>query len=148
MRKITQLVVHCTATPEGKEFTRAQINSMHMQRGFQKIGYHYLIHLDGEVSIGRPEEETGAHVAGHNANSLGIAYVGGVTSKNVPKDTRTPAQKTAMVLLLRSLLRKHPGAEILGHRDFPRVAKACPCFDVRSWWKAANTPTLVKDTKP
>lgn len=141
-RKVTDfLVVHCTATPEGKDFTRADIDKMHRQRGFVAIGYHYLIRLDGRVEIGRPEEAIGAHVEGYNSRSIGISYVGGVDAKGKAKDTRTVAQKEALILLLRSLAQRYPKAKIMGHRDFSpdknrngRVdpyerIKECPCFD-------------------
>lgn len=141
-RKATDfLVVHCTATPEGKPFHRADIDKMHRQRGFTAIGYHYLICLDGTVEVGRPEDVIGAHVEGHNSNSIGISYVGGVDAKGKAKDTRTPAQKGAMVALLTTLKAKYPKAVIVGHRDFSpdknhngRIdsyerIKECPCFD-------------------
>ena len=137
MRKITHLVVHCTATPAGKEVSVKEIDRWHRARGFAKIGYHYVIHLDGSISVGRKEEEAGAHVAGHNATTIGISYVGGVDANDVNKarDTRTPAQKEALVRLLRTLKTKYPSAEILGHRDFPGVAKACPSFDAKKEYR-------------
>jgi N-acetylmuramoyl-L-alanine amidase len=140
-RTITELVVHCTATPEGREFHRADIDKMHRARGFNGIGYHYLICLNGAVEIGRPEAVVGAHVAGHNAHSIGVSYVGGVDAKNRAKDTRTPEQKLALVNLLTDLKRRYPKARILGHRDFSEDKnhngridpyeriKECPCFD-------------------
>jgi len=140
MRKITHIVIHCTATPAGKEVTVKEIDRWHRARGFAKIGYHYVIHLDGSVSVGRKESEAGAHVAGHNATTIGISYVGGVDANDINKarDTRTPAQKAAMEKLVRELLTRYPGAEVLGHRDFPGVAKACPSFDARAWWKSVD----------
>jgi len=140
MRKITHIVIHCTATPAGKEVSVKEIDRWHRARGFAKIGYHYIIHLDGSVSVGRKEEEAGAHVAGHNATTIGISYVGGVDANDVNKarDTRTDAQKFAMARLVGELLARYPGAEVLGHRDFPGVAKACPCFDARAWWQEVS----------
>lgn len=150
-RKATNyIVVHTTATPEGKDFTRADIDRMHRQRGFTGIGYHYLIRLDGTVEVGRPENTVGAHVAGHNHNSVSLSYVGGVDAKGRSKDTRTPAQTAAMIKLIRELLTRYPKAEVLGHRDFPGVAKDCPCFDTRKWWasvqKAASPAVPTKHT--
>lgn len=144
MRRITHIVVHASATPEGREVSAKEIDRWHRARGFRKIGYHYVIHLDGSVSEGRREVEAGAHVAGHNSNSIGICYIGGVERDDVkkPKDTRTDAQKVTMERLIRELLVRYPGAEVLGHRDFPGVAKACPCFDTRSWWTEVNERTL------
>jgi N-acetylmuramoyl-L-alanine amidase len=128
------LVVHTTATPFGKDFSAKDIDRMHRQRGFASIGYHYLIRLDGTVEPGRPEDQVGAHVAGHNSTSIGISYVGGLGPDGKPADTRTPAQKKAMERLLLQLKVKYPRAAVLGHRDFPGVKKACPCFDARAWW--------------
>lgn len=130
-RKATDyLVIHCTATPEGRHVTVKDIDRMHRQRGFNGIGYHYLVYLDGSVHEGRPEDTVGAHVEGYNSVSIGISYVGGVDANDVNKaeDTRTPAQKAALEKLLTDLKAKYPKAKILGHRDFPKVAKACPCY--------------------
>lgn len=133
MRKITHIVVHCTATPEGRAHTANDIATWHKQRGWKTIGYHYVVRLDGQLEEGRPVEQVGAHVAGHNATSIGVVYVGGVDKVSLkPKDTRTAAQKNALRLLLKSLKTRHPGAVILGHRDFPGVAKACPSFDAKT----------------
>ena len=128
MRKITDIIVHCSATPEGKSFTVADIDRWHRQRGFAQIGYHYVIYLDGSVHKGRPIELVGAHCQGHNAYSIGICYIGGLATDNkTPKDTRTTEQKQAMLNLLKELRAKFPAAKIHGHRDF--AAKACPSFD-------------------
>lgn len=129
-RKITEIIVHCSATPEGKDFTVADITRWHNQRGFRTIGYHYVIYRDGSVHTGRPEGEIGAHCTGHNAVSIGICYIGGLAADGkTAKDTRTPEQREALLMLLRHLRKKYPGAKIYGHRDF--AAKACPSFDAR-----------------
>lgn len=128
MRKINEIIVHCTATPEGRPFSVAQIDQCHRQRGFRCIGYHFVIYLDGSVHTGRPLAEVGAHCLGHNTNSVGVCYVGGLAKDGkTPKDTRTPQQKTTLRRLLIELHRQFPKAAIHGHRDF--AAKACPCFD-------------------
>ena len=128
MRKITDIIIHCSATKEGKSFTVADIDRWHRQRGFAQIGYHYVIYLDGSVHKGRPIELIGAHCQGHNAHSIGICYIGGLATDNkTPKDTRTEAQKQAMLNLLKELRAKFPTATIRGHRDF--AAKACPSFN-------------------
>lgn len=149
MRKITHIVIHCTATPAGREVTVKEIDRWHRARGFAKIGYHFIVHLDGSVSTGRKLEEPGAHVSGHNATTIGIAYVGGVDANDVNKaiDTRTQAQKDALFLLVSDLKRQFPNAEVLGHRDFPGVAKACPSFDTRKWWASASKPAPKKAHK-
>ena len=129
-RKITEIIVHCSATPEGKDFTVADITRWHRQRGFRTIGYHYVIYRDGSVHLGRPEGEIGAHCTGHNAVSIGICYIGGLAADGkTAKDTRTPEQREALLMLLRRLRAKYPNAKIYGHRDF--AAKACPSFDAR-----------------
>lgn len=131
MRHIDTLVVHCSATPEGRAVSVDTIRKWHTDKGWRDIGYHFVIGLDGTVHRGRPVSQVGAHVKGHNTGSIGICYVGGVTSDGrlAPKDTRTVAQKEALHSLLVSLCAEHPIRRILGHRDFPGVAKACPCFD-------------------
>lgn len=131
-RKSTDwLVIHCTATPEGKEFHAKDIDRMHRERGLNGIGYHFIVCLDGTVEKGRPENMIGAHVEGFNSNSVGISYIGGVDAKGKSKDTRTPAQKVAIVGLLKELRRRYPHAKIQGHRDFPNVHKDCPCFNAK-----------------
>lgn len=128
MRNITEIIVHCAATPEGKNFTVADIDRWHRERGFKKIGYHYVIYIDGSIHKGREESEIGAHCTGHNANSIGVCYIGGLTkdSRNT-KDTRTEAQKEALIKLLKELKTKYPKAKIHGHRNF--AAKDCPSFN-------------------
>lgn len=128
MRKITNIIVHCSATPEGKSFTVSDIDRWHRQRGFASIGYHYVVYLDGSIHIGRPLSQVGAHCQGHNINSIGVCYIGGMTSDNKrPKDTRTAEQKLALIELLKHLKQQFPHAAIHGHRDF--AAKACPSFN-------------------
>lgn len=127
-RNIKELIVHCSATPEGKDFTVSQIKQWHLQRGFSDIGYHYVIYRDGSIHIGRDESVIGAHCTGHNTNSIGVCYIGGVaTDGKTPKDTRTAEQKQSLVKLLKELRVKYPQASIHGHMDFAN--KACPSFD-------------------
>lgn len=129
MRKITKIIVHCTATPEGRAVSVAQVDAWHKERGFRCIGYHYLVGLDGTVTAGRPEQEMGAHCLGHNYESIGVCYVGGLDRvTGEPKDTRTPAQRSALRRLVEQLRDRYPGATAHGHREF--AAKACPCFDI------------------
>jgi len=130
----THLVIHCTATPEGRDVTAKDVDRMHRQRGFNGIGYHFIVRLDGTVEPGRPVDAIGAHVEGQNSTSIGISYVGGVDANDIKlaKDTRTDAQKRALRALLLDLVSKYPDVEILGHRDFPGVKKACPCFDAKA----------------
>lgn len=127
-RNIKEIIVHCSATPEGKDFTVADIKRWHLQRGFFDIGYHYVIYRDGSIHIGRDESIIGAHCTGHNTNSIGVCYIGGcISNGKTPKDTRTPQQKQSLVKLLKELKTKYPQASIHSHRDFAN--KACPSFD-------------------
>lgn len=129
-RKITEIIVHCTATPEGKDYTIKDITQWHKQRGFSTIGYHYVVYRDGSVHTGRDVNVAGAHCTGHNAHSIGVCYVGGLAKDGkTPKDTRTNVQKASLEILLRKLRTLYPTAKIYGHRDFAN--KACPCFDVK-----------------
>lgn len=134
MRKINEIIVHCAATPDGKNFKAADIDRWHRERNMKCIGYHYVVDLDGTVEPGRPESEIGAHCLGHNQNSIGVCYVGGLAADGkTPKDTRTAAQKEALLALLKKLRAKYPKASIHGHRDF--AAKACPSFDATTEYK-------------
>ena len=134
MRKINEIIVHCTATAEGKNFKAADIDRWHKAKGWNGIGYHHVVDLDGTVEPGRPENEVGAHCLKHNANSIGVVYVGGLASDaKTPKDTRTQKQKAALVKLLTELKHPFPNAPLHGHRDF--AAKACPSFDATKEYK-------------
>lgn len=127
-RSIKELIVHCSATPEGKDYSVDTIRQWHLQRGFSDIGYHYVIYRDGSIHIGRDESIIGAHCTGHNTNSIGVCYIGGCTSNGkTPKDTRTTEQKQSLVKLLKELKTKYPQASIHSHKDFSN--KACPSFD-------------------
>lgn len=127
-RNIKELIVHCSATPEGKDYSVDTIRQWHLQRGFSDIGYHYVIYRDGSIHIGRDESIIGAHCTGHNTNSIGICYIGGcAVDGKTPKDTRTEAQKSSLLKLLSELKKKYPKAVIHSHKDYAN--KACPSFD-------------------
>lgn len=135
MRTIKKIIIHCADTPEGRDDRAADIKRWHTAKppkgnGWSDIGYHYVIDLDGTIEPGRPVETAGAHCTGHNADSIGVCYVGGCDEQMQPKDTRTEAQKTALTLLLKFLVAKYPGVTIYGHRDFAQ--KACPSFDAKT----------------
>lgn len=131
MRKISKIIIHCTATPCGQHITVTDIDRWHRARGWSGIGYHYVIYTDGSVHPGRPVGKTGAHCAGHNRESIGIVYAGGLaTDGTTPADTRTPAQRESLHRLVEKLLKEFPGATVHGHNEF--AVKACPCFDVRA----------------
>lgn len=130
MRKITEIIVHCSDTVEGTNWTVDDLRKWHKDRGWLDIGYHYVIYLDGSIHKGRPDEVVGAHCVGHNAHSIGVCYIGGKEAGTFrAKDTRTPAQKEALLRLLIDLVCKYPDAKIYGHRDFAN--RKCPCFDAR-----------------
>ena len=131
MRKINEIIVHCSATAEGHDYTVGDIDRWHKSRGWQCIGYHYVIYRDGSVHTGRPVAQIGAHCTGHNANSIGVCYIGGFAADGkTPKDTRTPQQREALRRLVADLQKQYPGATVHGHREF--AAKACPSFDVKT----------------
>ena len=127
MRQINKIIVHCSATPAGRNYTVEDIDAWHRERGFNGVGYHYVIYLDGTIATGRPEETIGAHCKGHNADSIGVCYIGGLDNKGRAKDTRTVEQRASLLVLLTLLKERYPGATIKSHRDL--AAKACPCFD-------------------
>jgi N-acetylmuramoyl-L-alanine amidase len=133
MRRLTEIIMHCTATREGKNYTVEDIRLWHKKRGFSDIGYHYVIYLDGPVHKGRPIEMVGAHCEGHNIGTIGIAYVGGLDKDGNPKNTLTPSQEESLYNLIVELMKKYPSiASVCGHRAY--AAKACPCFDVPQWF--------------
>ena len=129
MRDITLIVIHCSATRADRPYDVEQLSRDHSARGFDGIGYHLYVRRNGEVVQCRHLERIGAHAKGYNARSIGVCYEGGLDSAGRPADTRTPAQKKALLQLLQQLRSLFPEAGIVGHRDLPGVNKACPCFD-------------------
>ena len=132
-RKITEIIVHCTATKEGKNITVEDVRRLHKKKGWSDIGYHFLIYLDGAVHAGRSIDVVGAHTKGHNAYSIGVCYVGGLDTSGKAKDTRTAAQKKSLLALLTELKTRYPNATIHGHNEFAN--KACPCFNANEEYK-------------
>ncbi len=142
MRNIKEIIIHCTATPRGRNVTVDEIRACHVkQNGWSDIGYHYIIYIDGSVHRGRAEEQVGAHCRGHNARSIGIAYVGGVEAEGKPADTRTEAQKASLKSLVKLLLKKYPGATVHGHNEF--ASKACPSFNVKAEFSFVKTIVII-----
>lgn len=151
MRDIKKIVIHTTATFEGKPFDAKAIDAMHRRMGWKMIGYHWVVLLDGTIEKGRDEEMVGSHVRGHNTNSIGVVYVGGLgrdgKGRIVAKDTRTCEQKVALAKLIHELSKRYPTAVIMGHRDLSpdkdgdgvverhEWLKECPCFTVKDWLK-------------
>ena len=140
MRKISLIVIHCSAVTPDQKSSAAQIDSWHRDRGFKfGIGYHYVIRRNGEIEPGRPEWMIGAHCVNHNCHSIGVCYEGGYDARGQPADTRTAEQKVAMRQLLEDLHRRYPRAVIIGHHDLIATPhsdlqvresphKDCPCI--------------------
>lgn len=133
MRPIEKIIIHCSATPEGRDVKTETIKQWHLDMGFSDIGYHYVIELDGQMKEGRPLEVVGAHVRGQNNNSIGICYVGGCDEQMKPKNTLNKCQEEQLIAVLKWLKEKFPKATIHGHNEFS--AKACPSFNVQKWVK-------------
>jgi len=147
IKDVDLVVIHCSATREGQDVRREDIKGMHLKRGFNDVGYHIIIYLDGTVVKGRDLDVMGAHVEGFNRNSWGICYIGGLDKDGKPKDTRTLAQNHSLKQVIEVLKVLAPKAEVKGHRDLSPDKnkdgvidkvdwlKMCPCFDVEKWVK-------------
>jgi len=130
-RTINKIIIHCTATRPSQACTVELIDQWHRQRGFDSIGYHYVIYRDGSVHEGRPLSKVGAHCVGQNSDSIGISYCGGVTEDGTtPQDNRTDAQKASLKQLIKELRQAYGNIPVYGHRDF--ASKACPSFDAKT----------------
>lgn len=133
------IVVHCSATPPDMDIGADEIRRWHIEdNGWSDIGYHYVIRRTGVIEHGRPLDYQGAHVRGHNHESVGICLVGGVNKDAQPDANFTAAQYASLESLISLLLPRFPGAAVRGHRDFPGVTKACPSFDAVAWWSRRN----------
>lgn len=136
------IVIHCSATRGVQDIGAADIDRWHKAQGWTRIGYHYVIRRNGKVEPGRPQDEMGSHVKGHNHDSVGICLVGGIDDRTwKPADNFTPAQWASLKALVARLVKAYPSARVLGHRDFPGVAKACPSFAARPWARKNGFPT-------
>lgn len=135
MRQINYIIIHCSATKAGQDFRAKDIDRWHRERGWDGIGYHKVIDLDGTIEPGRSEAKPGAHCKGHNSDSIGICYIGGLDKNGKPADTRTELQKAALARLVADYKRRFPNAKVVGHRDMPNVHKACPCFNANEEYK-------------
>jgi N-acetylmuramoyl-L-alanine amidase len=133
LRNIKYIVVHCTATPPTTTVESIK-RYWKEQRGWSDTpGYHYLIQRQGNLIQLLDESKNSYGVYAHNSNCISLAYIGGIDKDGKPQDNRTDAQKHSMFDLIVSLTEKYPNAQVLGHRDFAGVKKACPCFDVKKW---------------
>lgn len=134
-----KIIIHCSATKEDMDYSASDIDRWHRARGFKKIGYHYVVRLNGKVENGRMENEVGAHCRqqGMNRRSISICYIGGLAADGkTPKDTRTQAQKKSIRSLIERLRGRYGSLVVCGHRDIPGVNKACPCFDAVSEYRS------------
>ena len=141
MREINAIVIHCSATKANADIGLDEIRKWHTGpkgNGWRDVGYHLIIRRDGGIEKGRPIEEIGAHVVGHNADSIGVCLVGGLDENMRPAANYTPAQWAALKEVVADLKKLFPAAAIKGHCDYPNVAKACPCFDVSGWSRKAG----------
>jgi N-acetylmuramoyl-L-alanine amidase len=133
VRKLDRIILHCTATPEGRHVDVDTIRVWHKARGWSDVGYHFFIYIDGSVHAGRAVEKTGAHVSGHNVTTIGVVYVGGCDAKMKAKDTMNAAQETAFVNLVKHLRDEYGPLTLHGHNEY--AAKACPSFKVKDKFK-------------
>lgn len=132
-RKINRLIIHCAATPPSVDIGADVIRIWHTRdNGWKDIGYHLVIKRDGTIEQGRPLEQAGAHVAGHNADSIGVCLVGGVNARMQPENNFTPEQWASLKRIVKDAQSTYNGIMVLGHRDLD-AKKACPSFDVREW---------------
>lgn len=143
--RIDELIIHCSATPNGQWFDVADIDRWHVERGFERapdfsryscprckaVGYHYVIYTTGGVMTGRATNETGAHARGHNSRSLGICLIG--------MDKFTPAQWESLTTLVRYWRALISDLAIIGHRQVNNK-KTCPGFDVDQWLAGGMQP--------
>lgn len=134
-RKATNYIaIHAADTYAYMDIGLAEIDQWHRDKGWSSCGYHYVIRRDGTLETGREMYSMGAHVKGYNHESIGICMAGGRATDGGPEDNFTTAQYHTLRAVLRQLVRLFPGAAVLGHRNFPNVTKACPCFNVGDWW--------------
>lgn len=135
-RTTNWIVLHCSATRGIQDIGAADIRKWHKAKGWADIGYAFVIRRNGKVERGRAQDDVGSHVQGHNLDSLGICLVGGLDNKTwKPVNNFTAAQWASLKTLVAQLVKTYPKARVIGHRDFPKVMKECPCFDARAWAK-------------
>lgn len=142
MRKINKIIIHCSDSEFGDA---SDIDQWHKERGWSKIGYHFVVLNgyhdkgklteadDGFIELGRDPQQQGAHTQWHNANSIGICMIG--------KHDFTEKQFKSLANLLRGLLIQYKLKidDIYGHKDFSH--KTCPNFDIDIF----KTNYLLKD---
>lgn len=146
-RSIKEIILHCSATAEGNDVKAATIKKWHLKNGWSDIGYHYIIDLDGTIEVCRALHKVGAHTTGHNTNSIGICYIGGVAKDGrTPKDTRTYEQKLSLYKLIDDLLTLYPTATLHCHYEFAN--KACPSFKLETFKNEYKLWLTTKNLTP
>jgi len=139
MRSITLIIIHCSAVRPWQQSSAEDINNWHKDKGWNGIGYHYVVRRDGSIELGRPLEKPGAHCVGHNRYSIGICYEGGLNAAGEAADTRTPEQRATLRKLVKQLHQRFPKAVIVGHRDL-NPGKKCPCYDAVGEYRDLQPP--------
>ena len=146
MNRIDFIAIHASATDATMDWGVEDVRRLHRSKGWRDVGYHYIIKRDGTLQKGRADTTPGAHEPRINKRSIAICMIGGAPDRNsaafrkgLGEDNYTDAQWVTLKSIVTKLHGKYPDAEVLGHRDIPGVAKACPSFDARKWW-AENKP--------
>jgi len=135
MRNINKIVIHCADTFSDMDVDSQWIRDIHVkQNGWKDIGYHYIILRDGTLEKGRPESQSGAHVAGHNASTIGVCLIGGKARKGENPTNFTKEQWRVLEALVTDLTNRYEEAEVVGHCDLDS-GKTCPTFNVKAWWE-------------
>jgi len=149
MRVINNIVLHCTASPQNASI-KSILDYHHKVKGWKVAGYHYIIEADGMYENPVNIKDVSNGVAGHNKDSIHIAYIGGVDAHGKAVDNRTPHQKQTLLELIKSMKKLFPNAKVLGHRDFSEDKngngiidpweriKECPCYSPIEEYKDIN----------
>lgn len=136
MRTINEIILHCSDTPFNKDFHASDIRKWHIERGFNSIGYHFVVDLDGEIEYGRSVFQSGAHCYNHNLHSIGICYIGGRDINGLTADTRTDEQKKSLIKLIAYLRDEYGNIPVHGHNEYSN--KDCPCFNAFKEYNDVN----------
>ena len=147
MRRINLIVIHCSATRADRHYTEAELTADHLRRGFSEAGYHYYIRLNGDIKSLRSVEKAGAHARGYNASSIAVCYEGGLDITGQPRDTRTQAQKTSLLRLIRHLLICFPGSWVCGHRDHSEDLNGDGTISPDEWIKQCPSFNAIPEYK-
>ena len=129
-KSIKYLVVHCSDTNDDENIDSLEIHKMHLQFGWDGIGYHKIICRNGDIQNGRPEFWIGAHARGYNKISLGVCLIG--------KNKFTDSQFRSLKKVLVEWKKKYTKSKIIGHNLISDSKKTCPNFNVNEWCKLNN----------